>query len=455
METRTSSPWRLRLGFSVADISCNLVWQLISLYLMYFYTDIMKLPAYYIGIMFLITRLADGVTDILMGILIDNTTTRWGRCRPWLAIGAIPFGLLCVLAFYIPDLGTTGKLLWAFITYFLLSVMFTVVNIPYNAMLPFLSNDAQERTVLSSVRIMFSFIGSTIVSVATLPLVNWFGAGNQNQGFVYTATIFGILSTVLLFVSFFNVKERYVITPERMTLRRAWQGLKDNTPWKVFATNILFMWGAFFLQSGALIYFFKYYVGNTALTSIAAGIASFVPLLGTLTVPFLAKRLRKIQVYQLACGINLGGMVIMMLSGVNVWGLMSGAVLLALGFGQRNAIYFSMQADPVDYGEWKTGINTAGILTSVNGFIGKVAMAAAGALSGFMLSATGYVAEAQQSEAAIMAIKACYLWIPAGLIVISMLWMGRFYTLDKQYDEIQKQLAQQKRLNADNLGNQA
>ncbi len=132
---------------------------------------------------------------------------------------------------------------------------------------------------------------------------------------------------------------------------------------------------------------------------------------------------------------------------------MSGAVLLALGFGQRNAIYFSMQADPVDYGEWKTGINTAGILTSVNGFIGKVAMAAAGALSGFMLSATGYVAEAQQSAAAIMAIKACYLWIPAGLIVVSMLWMGRFYTLDNQYEEIKKQLAEQKLLNAEGLGN--
>ncbi|WP_347291785.1 glycoside-pentoside-hexuronide (GPH):cation symporter [Kluyvera georgiana] len=453
METKTASPWRLRLGFSVADISCNLVWQLISLYLMYFYTDIMKLPAYYIGIMFLITRLADGVTDVLMGILIDNTSTRWGRCRPWLAIGAIPFGLLCILAFYIPDFGTTGKLIWAFITYFLLSVMFTVVNIPYNAMLPFLSNDAHERTVLSSVRIMFSFIGSTIVSVATLPLVNWLGNGNQDRGFIYTATLFGVLSTFFLFVSFCNVKERYTITPEKMTLRRAWQGLKENTPWKVFAINILFMWGAFFLQSGALIYFFKYYVGNTALTSVAAGIASFVPLLGTLTVPFLAKRLRKIQVYQLACAINLGGMVIMMLSGVNVWGLMSGAVLLALGFGQRNAIYFSMQADPVDYGEWKTGINTAGILTSVNGFIGKVAMAAAGALSGFMLSATGYVAEAQQSAAAIMAIKACYLWIPAGLIVVSMLWMGRFYTLDNQYEEIKKQLAEQKLLNAEGLGN--
>lgn len=446
MEPNRASPWKLRLGFSVADISCNLVWQLISLYLMYFYTDIMGLPAYYIGIMFLITRLVDGVTDILMGMIIDNTTTRWGRCRPWLAFGAIPFGVLCVLAFYVPEVGVTGKLIWAFITYFLLSVMFTVVNIPYNAMLPFLTNDAQERTVLSSVRIMFSFIGSTLVSVATLPLVNLLGRGDQNQGFVYTAMLFGFLATLLLFVSFFSVKERYAIAPDRMTLSRAWQGLRANTPWKIFAINILFMWGAFFLQSGALIYFFKYYVGNPALTPIAAGIASFVPLLGTLTVPFLTRCLRKIQVYQLACAVNLCGMLIMIFSGTHVSGLMTGAVLLSVGFGQRNAIYFSMQADPVDYGEWKTGINTAGVLTSVNGFIGKVAMAGAGALSGFLLSATGYVAQAHQPPEALLAIKACYLYIPAVLIVISMLWMGRFYQLDRQYEEIKHKLAERKRV---------
>lgn len=99
MAETTFTLWRQRLGYGIADLSCNLVWQMISLYLMFFYTDVMGLPAYYVGLMFLVTRLVDGVADVLMGLVIDNTTTRWGRCRPWLLIGALPFGLLCILAF--------------------------------------------------------------------------------------------------------------------------------------------------------------------------------------------------------------------------------------------------------------------------------------------------------------------------------------------------------------------
>lgn len=432
--------WRQRVGYGIADLSCNLVWQLISLYLMFFYTDVMGLPAYFVGIMFLVTRLVDGVADVLMGLVIDNTSTRWGRCRPWLLVGAVPFGVMCVLAFYVPDFGTTGKLIYAFITYLCLSFLYTLVNIPFCAMLPFITADSQERTTLSSVRILLGSLGSTIVAVATLPLVASLGRGDQERGFLYTAIIFGVIATFFLLVSFKNVEEKITITQERMTLSRAWLGLKENTPWKIFAMNIFLMWGAFFFQTGALVYFFNYYVGSTELTAIIAGITTFVPLLGTLTVPVLAARMKKRHVYLFASFINLIGMAIMIASGVNHMGLIVGAVILSLGAGQRLAIYFSMQADPVDYGVWKTGINTAGILTSINGFLGKVAMAIAGAITGLLLSSGGYVANATQSAEALFAIKACYLYIPAILIIASMVWMGRFYRLDDTYADIRADL---------------
>jgi len=132
------------------------------------------------------------------------------------------------------------------------------------------------------------------------------------------------------------------------------------------------------------------------------------------------------------------------LSGESVIGLLAGAAILSIGAGQRTTIYFSMQADPVDYGEWKTGINTAGILTSVNGFLGKVAMAGAGAISGGLLSWGGYMANQSQSPEALFAIKACYLYIPAGLILLSMIWMGHFYKLDSQYEQIRRDLDNRK-----------
>lgn len=264
MAETTFTLWRQRLGYGIADLSCNLVWQMISLYLMFFYTDVMGLPAYYVGLMFLVTRLVDGVADVLMGLVIDNTATRWGRCRPWLLIGALPFGLLCILAFYVPDFGTTGKLLYAFITYLCLSFLYTLVNIPFCAMLPFLTSDSAERTTLSAVRILLGSLGATIVAVATLPLVGMLGKGDQQQGFLYIAVIFGVLAAFFLLVSFRNVEEKITLTGERMTLKRAWISLRANRPWWIFASNIFLMWGAFFFQTGALVYFFHYYVGNTA-----------------------------------------------------------------------------------------------------------------------------------------------------------------------------------------------
>lgn len=166
--------WRMRFGYGIADLSCNLVWQMISLYLMFYYTDILGLPAYSVGLMFLVTRLIDGVTDIIMGMIIDNTKTRWGKCRPYLLLGAIPFGLLCILAFYVPNFGQTGRLIYAFVTYLALSSIYTFINIPLCAMLPFITTDSSERTLLSTVRILFGSLGATVVAVTTLPLVKHF-----------------------------------------------------------------------------------------------------------------------------------------------------------------------------------------------------------------------------------------------------------------------------------------
>ncbi len=279
MAETTFTLWRQRLGYGIADLSCNLVWQMISLYLMFFYTDVMGLPAYYVGLMFLVTRLVDGVADVLMGLVIDNTTTRWGAAalaadrRPafWPAVYSglfmcrisappanccTPLSPICVCRSSTP-----------------------LVNIPFCAMLPFLTSDSAERTTLSAVRILLGSLGATIVAVATLPLVGMLGKGNQQQGFLYTAVIFGVLAAFFLLVSFRNVEEKITLTGERMTLKRAWISLRANRPWWVFASNIFLMWGAFFFQTGAPVYFFHYYVGNTELTAVIAGISTFVPLL--------------------------------------------------------------------------------------------------------------------------------------------------------------------------------
>ncbi|WP_099224007.1 MFS transporter [Listeria costaricensis] len=439
VEVKTVSKWQQRIGYGASDLACNLIWQMITLYLMYFYTDVFGLAAVQVSLLFLVTRVIDGFSDVLMGIIIDKTNTRWGKSRPYFLIGAIPFGLLGVLAFFVPDIGDVGKLVYAYITYIGLSIAYTMVNIPMASILPSLTSDTNERTVLVTFRMIFAVIGSTIVSVLTMPLVQMLGGGSEQQGFFFTMLIFAVVGTLLFFFTFRNVEEKVKIRKEQVTVKEAFTALKGNKPWYIFAVNILFMWGSVFLMSGSLIYYYTYNVGRPDIAGVIAGIGSFVPLAGTVITPWLSQKWIKKRIFMLGSVINLLGFVVMFLANVNVPLLIVGAIVMAFGSGLRQAIYFSMQADPVDYGEFKTGVSAAGVLSAINGFLGKVAMALTGAMSGFMLAWGGYVAGAEQTTSALFAIKLNYLILPAILVIISMIIMS-FYDLDKIYPAIRKEL---------------
>ena len=191
--------WRQRIGYGSSDFACNLIWQMISLYLLYFYTNVMHLNAGAVSVMFLVTKVIDGISDLIVGFLIDKTNTKWGKSRPWILFGAVPFGVAAVLAFSVPDIGQTGMLIYAYITYILLSTAYTVVNIPMASILPALSEDPHERTVLASCRTFFSSIGSTVVSAFALTLVDKFGNGNEALGFRIVMMIFGVVGCLVFF----------------------------------------------------------------------------------------------------------------------------------------------------------------------------------------------------------------------------------------------------------------
>ncbi len=432
--------WKQRIGYGVADTACNLVWQMLTLYIMFFYTDVMKLPATDVGIMFLATRLVDGVADVLMGMLIDNTKTKWGKSRPYFLWGAIPFGLIAVATFYVPDFGPTGKLIWAYITYMGLSLMYTVVNIPLASILPSLTSDATERTMLATTRMVFSFIGATIISSVAMPMIDHLGNGDKAHGYLVTMSIWAMVATILFLFTFKNVEEKITVQQEKIGLATAFKALKDNTPWKVFALNIVVMWGAVFFQGGALVYYITYNLGKPELISVIAGIGAFVPMIGTLATPLFAKHMKKINIFMIASAIVLAGTAMMLMVGSNTTGLIIGAIVMGLGMGLRTSIYFSMQADPIDYGEWKSGVNAAGLLSAVNGFIGKVSFAIAGAAAGYLLESGGYVPDQSQTPEALHAIELCYFIIPMGLIVLSMIIMKTMYKLDYIFPQIRAEL---------------
>lgn len=432
--------WRQRFGYGVSDLACNFIWQMITLYLMFFYTDVMKLSPVSIGFMFVVTRIIDGGTDLLIGYCIDHTHTKWGQSRPYFLFGAAPFAIFAVLAFSVPDISQTGKLIYAYITYIGLSFTFTVVNIPMASILPNLTSDGQERTVLSTYRKFFGFLGATIVSATTLKLVDYFGGGNQAFGFRIVMIIFGIAGCLLFWVTFANVKEKVVLKRQHVTLKETLKSLMKNKPWLIFALNILFMWTGYFIQTAALVYYYVAVVQSKELSITIASIMSIVPLCANFMVPFLASKLGKRNLYVSSAFIQLVGIVIIMFGGSQHVIILAGAVVTALGYGMKESIYFSMQADPVDYGKWKTGVDTSGSLSAVNGFLGKVAQAVAGGISGSLLAWGAYNSEALvQSANAILAIKIMYLYIPIFLLVCSIITM-LFYKLDEQFPIIKAEL---------------
>lgn len=205
------------------------------------------------------------------------------------------------------------------------------------------------------------------------------------------------------------------------------------------------MWGGFFIQTSAIVYYYTSVIGSKSLSVTIATIMSIVPMFANFLVPALAKRLGKRNLYLTAAVVQLSGLVFIWIAGLNHTWILGGAFITAFGYGIKESIYFSMQADPVDYGEWKTGVNTAGSLSAINGFLGKVAQAAAGGVSGLLLSWGGYAGGAEtQTTQALTAIKAMYLYIPVALLICSIITMC-FYHLDNIYPQLKKELEQRQK----------
>jgi GPH family glycoside/pentoside/hexuronide:cation symporter len=437
--TESTGLWRQRIGYGMGDFASNLIWQVQVMFLLIFYTDVVGLVPAYVGTMFLITRLIDGVADITMGVVIDKTESRWGKSRPWFLWGSVPFALIGIATFYVPPLGETGRLAYAFVTYLGLSLVYTMVNIPLSSILPTLTRDSQERTILVTFRIIFAILGSSLVSFTAQPMVKHLGGTSASAGYFWTMTIFAVIGALMFIFTFKSVEEKIKVRQPHLTVKQAFSALKGNTPWYIFAVNSFVMWGAYFFQTGAMIFYFTYNVNRPDLVAWAGLISTFLPMAGTLTTPFLSRRLLKRTIYMIASTINIIGLVTMILSNVWIPGLLVGAAIAAAGFGLRTTIYFSMQADPVDFGEWKNGISAPGILSSAVGFIGKVSMAVSGAVAGWMLTLAHYVPNHSQTASALFAIKLNYLIMPAGLAALSMIIMG-FYSLDKIYPKIRAEL---------------
>ena len=406
-----------KIGYGFGDMASSMFWKLFGAYLMIFYTDVFGLPAAVVGTMFLITRIWDSAFDPIVGVVADRTHSRWGKFRPYLLWLAVPFGIIGVLTFVTPDWSPTGKLVYAYVTYSLMMMIYSAINVPYASLLGVMSPNPKERNTLSTYRMTFAYIGSFIALLLFMPLVNFFSGnskdlGDQQTGWTMAVVVIAILCIILFFGCFAWTKER--VKPIKEAQNPLKEDLKDlgrNKPWWILLCAGIMALVFNSLRDGSAVFYFKYYVDssdtfsfslmNSAITliTIYLVLGQAANILGIMFVPSLTKRIGKKKTYFMAMvGATILSVLFYFLPKDFIWGILCLQVLISICAGIISPLLWSMYADISDYSEWKTGRRATGLIFSSSSMSQKFGWTIGGALTGWLLAYFGFKANVIQSD---------------------------------------------------------
>ncbi len=418
-----------KVGYGLGSSASNFIWQMVSFYLVFFYTEIFGIPAAAVGTILLASRVFDALNDPLMGHFADQTQTRWGRFRPYLLFNSVPIAVILVLTFSTPDLSVSGRIVYAAVTYLLLGVAYTAMTVPHTALMASITQDTNERSSLASVLTIAIFSTILVVAALTMPLVNSFSS--PQTGFTVTACIYGAVAIVLYLVCFASTRELPVTQRSRHSFREALKLLLANKPLLILLLAVFFTQAANDMRTTSAIFFLKYNLGMESFYPIFMAIMILSMIAGALVSPALGRRIgSKRNLYAI-------GMLIVIVSGTVVLftpyeHVTAIIVLLAVssaGVGVTYVMTRSMLADMVEYGEWKTGVRGEGITVSTYGVSNKLGYAAGGSLAAFLLAASGYVPNVMQTPQALAMIRYMLVLFPilAGIVAIGIM---TFYRVD-------------------------
>ncbi|MEH7418031.1 MFS transporter [Neobacillus drentensis] len=426
-----------KVSYGLGDTGSNLIYTVITTYLTFYFTDVYGLGAAAVGTLMLVARFVDMIDSPIFGVLIDKTNTRWGKSRPWILWSSVPFTIVAILLFMGPDLSASGKLAYAYVFYIAANVLYAAVNNPLTTMLPSMSSDVQERTVANVFRMFGGQVGGLIVNLSLLPLVAYFGSGNQQKGFFYAMTLFSVIGLILFFVTFFNTKERVqdVSGGESLPIKESLKAIKGNRPWiAVLLLGIVFFM-LYIMKVSAGIYYLTYNINKPEIIS-TVNTLSMCSLVGILAVPFLSKKFSKVLLINTGIVINIVGQLIILMAGANVSMIIAGTIIGSIGMGLPAGLLFTLMADTVDYGEWKSGVRAQGIIVSAAGIGIKFGSGLGGAIPAWLLAAGGYVANQKQTATALNMITLNYIWLPIIFSILSILIMAFLYKWEKPHHEI-------------------
>ncbi len=430
-----------KIGYGFGDMASSMFWKLFGSYLMIFYTDVFGLPAAIVGTMFLITRVWDSAFDPICGIVADRTQTRWGKFRPYLLYLAVPFAVIGIFTFVTPDWGGTAKLVYAYITYSLMMMVYSAINVPYASLLGVLSPDPKERNTLSTYRMTFAYIGSFVALLLFMPMVNYFADGHTEQhGWTMAVIVIAVMCALLFYGCFAWTKERVKPMKEKQNpLKDDLKDLFHNRPWWILLGAGVAALVFNSIRDGATVYYFKYFIVEDSYDSVSLAGVSFVlsglylavgqaaNIIGVVLAAPVSNRIGKKATY-------MGAMVIAtVLSIIFYWFdrdqltlIFIFQVLISICAGSIFPLLWSMYADCADYSELKTGNRATGLIFSSSSMSQKFGWAIGSAVTGWLLAYFGFQANAEQTPEAINGIKMFLSILPAIGTVLSVIFISLY-----------------------------
>jgi GPH family glycoside/pentoside/hexuronide:cation symporter len=438
------------VGYALGDTASNLFFQTFNIFLTYYYVDVWAIPAATIATMMLLTRLWDAVNDPMMGLIADRTQTRWGKFRPYLLWGAIPYGICGYLLFAGPDLSLTGKIVYAYVTYTLMQMAYTVINVPYSSMLGVISPSSRTRGVASSFRFVGAFAGALIISLTVRPLVRYLGDGNEVQGFQHTIGIFAVLSVILFWICFATTKERVSPPKDQKTnVKEELRELFRNWPWVVLLITSVLSTTFIALRSGTTLFYFKYVVGDDGsphflgldrttlfLTAGSLALVAGTALMGTIV--------RKVDKKHAAAWLSVVTAVlfasIYFVPADNFALLIACNVVGQFCAGPTSALTWALYGDVADYGEWKFGRRSTGLVYSASLFSIKTGFVFGGFMLPLFLDRFGFVRDAEQTATSILGITLAFTLVPGFIALLKAVALFVYPLDQKRMDAIERDM---------------
>ncbi len=439
------------IGYALGDTASNFFFKTFSIFLTYYYVDVWGIPNDALLWMMPLVSLIGAFTDPIMGLVADRTQSRWGKFRPYLLWGAIPYGICGLLMFAGPAFSTHGKIIYALVTYTLMLTSYSVINVPYSSLLGVVSSSSRTRAVASSFRFVGAFTGALLISLSVRPLVKFLGGGSETHGFHWTMGIFALLSVLMFWTTFATTHERVKPPPQQKTNVVEELGeLIHNWPWVMLLIASVFSTTFIALQAGTTVFFFKYVVGSDKSpvflgldrTTVFLTVAALGQVIGTMCLGSVVRKIDKkycAAALSIITGICFGAFYFVPKDN---FGLMLALNAVAqFCCGPTSALTWALYGDVADWGEWKFGRRSTGLVYSASLFAIKTGVVVSNLLLPLFLASFGYVKGAVQAPKALLGITLAFSIVP-GFIAFLKATALLIYPLDqKRVDEVETALA--------------